>query len=297
MKRFGFLRNRAAVGAGLAAVCAITMAQPASAGWEPDAEDWGTVVPNAGCVQADAWVARVKGIGGSANSALFESHFPTLPTAPDHQGGGQDLINMTEAESGIGKGSALFTRAAGNKKPVDPGFAGTQLVDAPCGAYAEAGGASITVGLPYVPGPTVPLSPIGVHLEGIVVSANSQPGSPVHLEGGITGGYISSFGVKQVTIPKVWAANFGLRVPADHAVPAVALAVTNEQVTTDNKGVPTLDSHGKYFLDPTATSGYVNAAHATVLGLNAADATVGHAAVLRDPALTTQCAIPGNRCA
>jgi hypothetical protein len=56
--------------------------------------------------------------------------------------------------------------------------------------------------------------------------------------------------------------------------------VLNEQVTTDSQGKPTEDANGRYRFDPKATSGYANAAHVSVLGLNAIDVTVAHAAVV-----------------
>ncbi|GAB3661861.1 hypothetical protein GCM10027589_24450 [Actinocorallia lasiicapitis] len=279
--RFTGLPSRSALlAAGAAAACVAGLATPASAGFTPDSDDWGVVVPNAGCVHAEAFAAQVKGLGGSADSVMFQSHYPTLPTAPATAGGGSDLINL----NGFGKGTAIATRAVGHAYPGEPGVQNSALVPTPCGAYAEAQGASIDVGSPYVPNPTggVPLSPFGIHLEAIAISAATAPGQPVKLHGGAAGGYISSFGKKVINIPKLWAANFGLRVPADYSQPAIALASTNEQVTTDSDGVPTLDASGHYKFDPTAASGYVNAAHASILGTNASDAIVGHAAVLRD---------------
>ncbi|MFJ8677616.1 hypothetical protein [Streptomyces sp. NPDC093589] len=59
--------------------------------------------------------------------------------------------------------------------------------------------------------------------------------------------------------------------------------ITKEQVYTDQQGNPidqtTAEKNG-------ATSGYTNAIHLSLLGAKGGDITIGHAAVIRDPAQT-----------
>lgn len=268
---------------------------PASASLDnPAANDWGDVVAGKNCVQAHSWIARVQGIGGAVNTALFASHYPVTPDAPETRAGGQDLINLAPTGVGLGVGKALYTKALGNKLPASPGQ--PDLVPALCHAYAEAGGASVDVGIPYlkplpacqfipkgVPGADcTQMSPLGVHVEAIEVNATATPGKPVALKGGAAAGYISVAGLRLIDIPKIWVTNGSVRIPPDLTVPPIAMAGTNEQVTTDGEGKPTVDATGHYAPDPKASSGYVNAIHASVLGSNVADATVGHAAVLSD---------------
>ncbi|MEV3861381.1 hypothetical protein AB0J38_44630 [Streptomyces sp. NPDC050095] len=273
---------------GVALAVAAVLAAPGSAhpatplGAEvPDGGDWGTVLADGGPLQADAWVARVRGLGGVADTALFETHHPATAKAPHEQGGGDRLADLAPDGFGIGAGSLLFSRALGDARPASP--ASEQTVKAPGSAFAEAGGASVSVGLPYLANPTggVQLSPIGVHVDGVTVSALASPGKPVAFSGGVTGGYFSLAGEPVVTVPKLWPTNFGVRLPADYTRQAIALAVTNEQVTTDTSGRPTRGADGGYKFDPKATSGYVNAVHVSLLGTQVADVTVGHAAVLR----------------
>ncbi len=259
---------------------------PAAAGTDPiapDSDDWGSVVPSKQCGQADAWVARLTGLGKVVNASLFESSSPATPSAPEELGGGDKLVNLT-LPPGIGLGvvSALHTRAVGDKLPGNIGQ--PNLVPAPCTAYAQAEGASVDVGLPYIASPVpggTQMSPLGVHVDAISVDATALPGKPVKFRGGAAAGYISVLGNKIVDIPKLWPVNFGARIPADYKQPPFALASTNEQVTTKDDGSPTTDATGHYKYDPAARSGYVNAIHASVLGLNVVDATIGHAAVVR----------------
>jgi hypothetical protein len=282
-------RRRAAIVMVAASVAVLGVIAPASAGptaSDSSADDWGTVVPNGGCAQADSWIASIRGLGGDVDARLFESHSPSIPKAPQERNGGKDLVNLTVpslfgTQAGIGVASALYTRALTNKLPANPGGQDTQ--PGFCTASAEAGAASVDIGLPYIgsPIPDAPqLSPVGLHLEGISVDATAAPGKAVTLHSGVARGYISALGLPLVTLPAVAPANFGLRIPEDRAQPVVALATTNEQVTTDSNGRPTLDPAGHYALDPTASSGYVNAVHVSVLGTNVADIVVGHAAVL-----------------
>lgn len=309
---------RVAAAGGLAALSVIGLAGTASAhtvrprdrhtlGDGPDA--WGTIVPgNKECTQSDAWMVSIKGAFGIVNTKLFESHFPSIPDAPDHRNGGKDLVNLTfpafGTRVGLGVVSALYTRAIGNELPANPGDGSPSSEDtvaSRCSAFAEAGGGAVDVGVPYIAPATTggtQRSPIGVHVEGISVDATARPGQPVALNGGAARGYFSVGGKKVISIPPLWPTNFGVRIPSDRSLPTLATAITNEQVTTDNQGRPTLDSKGHSFTDPTATSGYVNAVHASALGTNGADVIVGHAAVLTRSSPVPPCSVPekGTRC-
>ncbi|MFE0174770.1 hypothetical protein ACFWZ2_20845 [Streptomyces sp. NPDC059002] len=286
--------TRAAFAAGLGIVMALTITTTAVSaqaydGHDPENSDWGEVLKTSpDGLQANAWVARVQGLQGIVDTALFESHYPTTPKAPAEQSGGKKLIDLAPAGIGIGKGSALYSRAMGNKFPATT--SSDTPVPAPGVAYADAGGAAVDVGIPYIQNPTggTQLSPLGIHVEGITVSAMSVPGKPVHFTGGAARASLSSMGADLIKIPPLWPVNFGARIPADYSKPPVALATTNEQVTTDNKGKPTLGEDKHYKYDAKATSGYVNAIHASILGTEVADVTIGHAAVLRDASLTDQ---------
>ncbi|MEV3852725.1 hypothetical protein AB0J38_00100 [Streptomyces sp. NPDC050095] len=255
-------------------------------------DNWGTVLETPSPVQSNAWVVRVKGVGGILDTALFESHYPASAKAPKQQNGGNKIVDLAPGGFGIGRVSALFSRALGNEVPSSR--AGGANVPAPGTAYADAGGGAVDVGLPYISNPKggTQLSPFGVHVDGIMVSALSQPKKPVAFTGGAASGYISVLGQKVVSIPDVWASNLGARIPKDYSQDPVALATTNEQVTTDENGMPTLGKDGHYKMDPKATSGYVTGIHASVLGTQVADVTVAHAAVIRDAAKTDGLAKP-----
>jgi hypothetical protein len=277
---------RALLTAGLALTAGVAAALPAHAIAPAGTDDWGTVIKTEDCLQADAWVARVKGLGKIVDTALFESHYPTMPTAPKMHAGGSKLIDLAPFGVGIGKAAALYSRAIGHGHPSTT--SGGKDVPVRGEVYADAGGGSVDVGVPYIVNPTggTQLSPLGVHVEGITVSAYGKPGKPVAFTGGAARGYISSGGVRLIDIPPLWAVNFGLRIPDDYSKPPLATATTNEQVTTDGKGNPTLGPDKHYKFDPKSPNGYVNGIHASVLGTEVADVTVAHAAVIRDPART-----------
>ncbi|MER7173592.1 hypothetical protein [Streptomyces mesophilus] len=284
--------SRALLTAGVALTAVLTATLPAQAAHAPGGvDDWGTVVDTKDCVQADAWLVRVKGLGKIIDTKLFQSHYPITPQAPKQHAGGRELVNLAPMGIGLGKVSALYSRAMGHAHPATT--SGKQDVPARGEVYADAGGAAVDIGLPYIQNPTggTQLSPFGVHVEGITVSAYSQPGKPVAFTGGAARGYISVAGTRIIDIPPIWAVNLGLRIPEDYTQAPLALATTNEQVTTDVKGNPTKGPNGAYKYDPKATSGYVNGIHASVLGTDVADVTVVHAAVLRDPKITDKFAV------
>ncbi|SDK53106.1 hypothetical protein [Streptomyces indicus] len=284
--------SRALLTAGVALTAVAAATFPAQAAHAPGGvDDWGTVVDTTDCVQADAWVVRVKGLGKIIDAKLFQSHYPITPQAPKQHAGGKELVNLAPKGIGLGKVSALYSRAMGHAHPAST--SGGSDVPARGEVYADAGGAAVDIGLPYIQNPTggTQLSPFGVHVEGISVSAYSQPGKPVSFTGGAARGYISVAGARIIDIPPIWAVNLGVRIPEDYTQAPLALATTNEQVTTDIKGNPTKGPNGAYKYDPKSTSGYVNGIHASVLGTDVADVTVAHAAVLRDPAITDKFAV------
>lgn len=262
-------------------------------------DDWGTILPNAGCSQATAWLNRLKGVGGVVNMALFEVHSPPTDKTPEVSNLGSELVKMTDKGTGLGVASGYAARTYAGKLPAGPG---APPVAAECAAYAEVTLGTIDVGVPYIasllPGGTQ-MSPVGVHLESPTIEAKTQPGEPVKLSGGAAAGYISSVGLKALELPKTWPVNFGLRIPSDYNLPAIASVMTNEQVTTDEHGRPTKDSSGRYQYDKTASSGYVNGIHITLLGNSVGDFTWGHVGVLRprDSNEMPPCAAPNARCA
>lgn len=275
------LGRRGALAAAVAAVSIFaTMAPSAAEQRHEETTDWGTVIEEGGCVQAHAWIARVKGAFNLIDTALFASHYPETPSAPEEAGGGKDLVNLILPGVGVGLGrvGALYTSAMGNKLPAGPG---RPPKDAPCSAYAEAGGGEFDVGIPYVaplPGAETPMSPVGLHGEGITVTARTSPKGPVKFTGRFGRATLSSFGFKVIDVPLDWPPNFGVRIPSNNSLPVIAQVTLNEQVTTDETGTPT--EH----YNPKAKSGYVNAGHASLLGSNVGDVTIGHAAVLYDAA-------------
>ncbi|MFI7336943.1 hypothetical protein ACIBUY_03265 [Streptomyces sp. NPDC050085] len=292
-------RTRAVLAAGAGLTALLTTAFPASA----DADDntlyskddqWGTVMKTDDCVQADSWVVRVSGVGGTINAAMFESQYPASARAPKQHAGGDQLVDLAPGGIGLGKVSALYSRALGHAHPNSR--AGGNEVPARGEIYADAGGGAVDVGVPYIANPAggTQLSPIGVHVDGIQVSAWSRPGKPVAFTGGAASGYISVAGFDLIDIPDLWASNLGARIPSDYSQDPLVLALTNEQVTTDQQGKATLGKDGKYKYDGTATSGFVNGIHASVLGSNVADVSVAHAAVIRDPKRTDKYAVKDN---
>ncbi|MFC7305848.1 hypothetical protein ACFQVC_16675 [Streptomyces monticola] len=279
---------RAATAAGLAMTVAFTAAGTSSADEPEPTYDWGTVVKTKDGVQANSWIVGVTGIGRIVNARMFEAASPTTPKAPRKFEGGNDLVNLAPGGVGLGKVSALYARALTNEQPRAKSQ-GKQTLPYPGSSYANAGGGSVDIGVPYI-APTTPegtqLSGIGVHVDAIDVHARSLPGKSVEFQGGAASGYISVAGQRIIDIPPIWAVNVGVKVAGAGDKPSPVLAMTNEQVTTDNKGVATKGKDGSYKYDPRATSGYVNAIHASVLGPDVADVTIGHAAVIRDPAKT-----------
>ncbi|CAM5622334.1 hypothetical protein GCM10010329_20250 [Streptomyces spiroverticillatus] len=252
-----------------------------------DSDNWGTLVDTEDCVQADAWVLRGKGIGGLVEGALFGSHYPAMGWWAKQHTFTDNLLDLTIGGVGLGRISALYSRALGHAHPSSR--AGGPDVPAQGQVYADAGGGSIDVGVPYIENPVgrTQLSPIGVHVDALAVSAWSQPGKAVQFTGGAGSAHFSIAGMRLIDIPDAWPVNFGLTLPPNLASSfTLAQATTNEQVTTDEKGRVTVNKDGEYEYDPGATSGYVNNIHISVLGTNVIDITLSHAAVIRDPKRT-----------
>jgi len=288
MRRLRSRRLRFAAVGILAGVCVLSALTPAFATDDPpeNSVDWGTVVTGTPGPQADAWIASVKGIGGLVDTTLFEAHDPATPDAPSTRGGLEDGISIPF----LGYISALGTVALANKLPA--GSDGAPDVPMPGAAYAKASGGEITVGLPYVPNPFpggTQLSPVGLYADGIQTEAKVLPGKPVAFSGKFGDFSLSSFGFNIIHIPLEWPVNFGVRIPQNRWLPAIAEVMTKEEVTTNSLGQPSKDKDGNYVFDPKATAGYVNAGHVSILGTDVADATVGHAAVIggAPPAPTT----------
>jgi len=279
MRRLRSRRLRLAAAGILAGACVLGALSPAFATEDPpsNSADWGTVIPSTKGPQADAWIASAKGLAGLVNTTLFEAHDPGTPDAPDSRAGLENVISIPM----LGTVSALGTVALADKLP--PGTDGPPDTPMPGAAFAKASGGEITVGLPYVPNPLPfgePPSPVGVHANGIQAEAKVLPGRPVAFSGKFGQLKLTSFGFKIIDIPLEWPVNFGVRIPQNRVLPAIAQVMTKEEVTTNNLGQPTVDSSGKYVFDPKATAGYINAIHVTLLGLNVADGTIGHAAVI-----------------
>ncbi|MFC7307022.1 hypothetical protein ACFQVC_22675 [Streptomyces monticola] len=293
-------RMAATAGLGLAALlCSVMPAQAENAEKDPvtDSDQWGVVLDDTkDCVQADAWVARLKGVAGIIDIPLFESHYPGIPRAGHTQAGGADLINLTDRNGvGLGKASALFTRAMGHQTPAET--QGGKFKDFRGSSYAEAGLGTIEVGLPLDTkkpkndGGRYGL--LGVEVGVIDVSAWSKPKQAIEFTGGAAGGSLNLAGVQVLNVPPLWGVNVGLSLPPDHPELPWVSVMTNEQVTTDKKGVPTRKAGtNKYQYDTNATSGYINAIHLSLFGTNVADLSLGHAAVIRDKEKTDKYANP-----
>lgn len=242
------LRNAA-----LASAVTLLLAAPGHADPAPTSDDWGTVTAGAGCVQSDAWVARSKGGQGPTDSKLFESHYPAMPQAPGQQSGGLGSMDLAVGGRSLGRAAGVHSRALG------PGV-------------ADAGGTAFDV----------ERSPVGVNVGGLTAGAATRRGEPLALTSGGYRGFVAVRGRKVADIPASWPVNYSVRIPQDPHQPVIAIVVTNEQVTTDDSGRPTLDVDGHYRFDPKARSGYVNAIHITYFGAGGPEEiTVAHAAVLR----------------
>ncbi|MDI3424113.1 hypothetical protein [Streptomyces luteolus] len=256
------------------------------AGEDNRASEWGTVIDTPDGLQATAWAARLSGLGDINDAKLLETADPATPSVPNSEASKAGPVDVAPAGVRIGQGSDLSSRAFRNQVPQD--VSGEETTAAPGTAYADSGGAKTEIGLPYTAqskGGTQP-SGISVNVDACRATAISLPRKPVQLDGGSCRGYISLMGQKAIDIPAQTPINFGARIQAGQDGAPLAIVTINEQVTTDKKGRPTLGPDKKYRYDPRATSGYVNGVHISVLGPEVSDATLWHAAVIRDPSKT-----------
>lgn len=242
--------------------------------------DWGPILTdNDYCSQASAWFVGFDGFGGAINGKLWEAHSPRSSANVGPTAGFGKLVDVTwpsgETRVGLGTASGLYARTYNDKLP---DASGNVTVDAPCSARADVGIGSADLGLPYFEAATaadgVPLSPFGIHINGINGIVQAEPGKPVKMTGSLIGGWVSIFGNKVFDFPGEFPANFGVTFAP------FGQFVLKEQVTTGSDGMPTKDASGNYRYDPNASSGYSNAFHGSILGRTVGDLTIIHGAAL-----------------
>ncbi|KAF9151884.1 hypothetical protein DFQ26_001104 [Actinomortierella ambigua] len=251
---------------------------------------WGGPIANNKGIEALGWLA---GVGSEPDDylQLFAAASPARPATPEGVVYSDDLVYLASPFRPIGVVSRIAVRAYTDKIPTTTTGSATTPAN---------GTASVDVTIENLDASTlyiqhsdpsgVQLSSVGVHLEACVAGALASPGKPVKFvtSCGGSSNYISSYGSKVAEIPST-AVNMELRIPADMTKFAIATVYINEQITTDIHGNPTTDKDGRYKFDPTATSGYVNIVR--IVSPANSDTpgdilTLGHAAVIRDPALT-----------
>ncbi|MFI7336941.1 hypothetical protein ACIBUY_03255 [Streptomyces sp. NPDC050085] len=258
------------------AACAVTLTcAPVEAAASPAGTDsWGTVLQTDSPVQADAWSVRISGRSGLLVSGDTRAHFPAFDGAPSGHDDRDKEARLSYKAQPIGVLDEPYTstEATGAKKD---------------GVRAETTFHSIDLASPYRPGPqgAAPHGDVGIALDKVRVVADSTPGHTVRFTTSVASGTVYAGGKAVHRLDgKKWRPNTGLRFPSAENVPPVLVATVNEQITTDDQGHPTTDATGSsYRFDPSATSGYANALHMTVLSPEVADFTIGHAAVLRRP--------------
>ncbi|MFC7307020.1 hypothetical protein ACFQVC_22665 [Streptomyces monticola] len=287
--------SRVLLAAALGLAVSATVAPPAHAAdmsFEPGPVDsphyWGKIIEGEDA-QAHAWLVRSSQLPGAADTTLVQahSHDKKLPRTVNT---GAAPADLRAGQFPLGRATEGIAVAVDGKLP--PKKPGGDLVDAKGAVFAGVTAKSLDIGLPYWTGGqgTPALSPIGLHLENVSTTATAAPGKPVAFKRNPVKGYLSLLGQKMIEVPKDFPVgelpNFGgIISPKKGTTPAISL-VLNEQVSTDAKGQPTLGKDGKYAFDEQASSGYTNAFHFTLLGTNAADLTVGHAAALSSAPVT-----------
>ncbi|KAF9151063.1 hypothetical protein DFQ26_001378, partial [Actinomortierella ambigua] len=218
---------------------------------------------------------------------LFAAASPARPTATKEVVTSDGYVNLVRNGRSIGVASQFTVRAYTDSIPA--ASTGSATTPANGTASVDIAVGSLDAAPNYISNPNggVQLSPVAVHLEACTARALASPGKPVQLVTGCTGrsNYISSRGVKVADIPAT-ADNMVVRIPEDTTEPPIAFVFVNERITTDIHGNPTTDENGRYKFDPTATSGYVNIARIASIDDSFDVLTLGHAAVVRDPALT-----------
>ncbi|KAF9152539.1 hypothetical protein DFQ26_000854 [Actinomortierella ambigua] len=256
---------------------------------ETEVPGWGGPIANDKGIEALGWLAS---IGNQPGNYLqfFAAASPARPTATKGVVTVDNRANLVRNGRSIGVVSRFAVRAYTDSIPA--ASTGTATTPANGTATVDVFLGNLDAASNYIQNPNfgAQLSPVGVHLEACTARALASPGKPVKFVTSCGGGsnYISSYGSKVAEIPAA-AVNLELRIPEDWTKPAIATVYINEQITTDIHGNPTTDKNGRYKFDPKATSGYVN----IVRIVSSADSdtpgdilTLGHAAVVRDPALT-----------
>ncbi|MFW3470048.1 hypothetical protein ACN24M_00885 [Streptomyces microflavus] len=252
---------------------------------EQSSYHWGTVAPTANGVQSNACVVGAVKVGRITKAQAHETATPTTPKAPRQQETLPAIGPLVLGGVNLGKVSGVRSCALTHK--VARSGADSQSVPTPGAAYANVGAGSVDVDVPDVEGASsegAQLSGVGVHVSDVDVQAQALPGKPVEFQCNIVSGQVSIAGAPVLSFPLVVPANFSTTLPKDGDSPV--LVVLNEQITTDEKGIPTRGSNGAYQDDPSATSGYVNAVRICVPGTDISEIVIGHAAVIRDPATT-----------
>ncbi|KAF9141524.1 hypothetical protein BG015_001260 [Linnemannia schmuckeri] len=251
---------------------------------------WGTIVPTLDGLQANNWLLRVQHFRDIVDSAILETAAPTTPTAPI-QSTRSDSMSLKPQD--VNFGSVAGATISAHTNAILQSLSENGNIPMPGVSFGLASIASCNIKLP---------GDIVVELPSISsVVALSRPGKPVQLGANYRGGSVSSGG-QVFNLPSPVPVNFKIRLPADVSAPPYAVITFNEQVTTDQKGSPTLGPDGDYQYDPKATSGYINLVHITIQEEpQMADITVGHAAVIRDPAKTDRftsqsASLPGYIC-
>ena len=227
-------------------------------GQDPVADDWGTVVPNGGCAQADAWVASLRGLGDTCRRPAVREPF-AAHSRPRRRlrNGGKDLVNLTCPRfSACRSVSASAQRSTAgrwrtNCPPTRRSRTLCRLLRRLCG-----GGRGLDRPWPAVS--EQPAARSTATLAGRPASGGAQrrrhrhprqAGHPEQRCGARL--YLVSRDRGSRRPAACGRSTSGFRIPADRAQPVLALATTNEQVTTDSNGRPTLDPSGHYFFDPT----------------------------------------------
>lgn len=303
MSRLNGLRRRVAFTVAAVGVPMAALAPPAASNSGPSAsDDWGRVAPGGLCAQSTAWLKASQNALGMIVYKILETHSPALPGAPEERLDHREKVSLhMPPEDGIwvGNYSKVFSRSYTGKYDKDPGT--KRWVSEPCAAYAESGSQWSDFGFPYFPPvfPGLPSnSPVGFRMENIRSSAIGRPGKPAQFKTTADTLWISVLGIKYdapKTRGNVMEPNHGFRIPLDRTKPPLGSIMANEQVSTDAKGNPTVDSTGAYQFDATASSGYVNGGHFTLLGATAVDWAVFHAGVLTSNDGVMPCSVT-SRC-
>ncbi|MFC7307021.1 hypothetical protein ACFQVC_22670 [Streptomyces monticola] len=248
--------------------------------------DWGTVVSTDKGLGANAWLARMKGVSKVEPTPLREAAFPARKGAPEDVVSAKDITELKAGDVPMGQASADFVRARGDRTPPEK-YKGDP-VDAPGAATADIGSGQVALAIPS-PGSSDKKNPdfLTIDLSGLAMSAVTRPGKPIEFtamakEASI--GYGPKNRQKTIDLGDLGEPNRKLVLPQGAADDkAMATVTVNEIHTTDQDGKVTLNKRGNTTILPESTCGYANAVHASLLGPEVADVTVGHVAACRKP--------------